>query len=69
MPIHIKDKTESFKLPGIPDVPNVFFRDLLGTQDPNLQNPIVGALFRMERGPESTPPTYQYDEFGVVIEG
>jgi hypothetical protein len=23
----------------------------------------------MEKGEEATPPTYEYDEFGVVIEG
>ncbi|KAL4960123.1 uncharacterized protein BDV14DRAFT_205052 [Aspergillus stella-maris] len=69
MPIHIKDKTERFKLPGLPDVPNVFFADLLGTKDPKHRDPIVGAWFRMEKGPEATPPMYEYDEFGVVIEG
>ncbi|KAL4902021.1 hypothetical protein BDW74DRAFT_181179 [Aspergillus multicolor] len=69
MPFQIKDKTERFKLPGQPGVPNVFFADLLGTEDKTTPNPIVGAWFRMEKGSEATPPKYEYDEFGVVIEG
>lgn len=42
---------------------------MLGTERKDIVDPIVGAWFRMEKGPESTPPTYEYDEFGVVIEG
>lgn len=30
---------------------------------------LVGAWFRIEKGPESGPPTYTYDECGVVWEG
>ncbi|RDW68717.1 uncharacterized protein DSM5745_08477 [Aspergillus mulundensis] len=69
MPFQIKDKTERFKLPALPEVSNVFFTDLLGTEDKSTRDPIVGAWFRMEKGPEATPPTYEYDEFGVVVEG
>lgn len=43
--------------------------NLIGTERKDVVDPIVGAWFRMEKGPESTPPTYEYDEFGVVIEG
>lgn len=86
MPFQVKDKTERFKLPAFPGVPNVFFSrsyashinavcayfkpdDLIGTERKDVADPIVGAWFRMEKGPESTPPTYEYDEFGVVIDG
>lgn len=43
--------------------------DLIGTERKDVADPIVGAWFRIEKGPESTPPTYEYDEFGVVIDG
>ncbi|KAL4745741.1 hypothetical protein BDW72DRAFT_211055 [Aspergillus terricola var. indicus] len=66
MPFQIKDKTERGKLPVFPGVPNVYFTDQLGTQDTNIQNPIVVAWFRMEKGPVSTPPKYDFDEIGVV---
>ncbi|BCS28351.1 uncharacterized protein APUU_61399S [Aspergillus puulaauensis] len=69
MPFQVKDKTERFKLPALAGVPNVFFNDLIGTERKDVADPIVGAWFRMEKGPESTPPTYEYDEFGVVIDG
>ncbi|PWY94744.1 hypothetical protein BO94DRAFT_582134 [Aspergillus sclerotioniger CBS 115572] len=69
MPFQIKDKTERFKLAALPGVPNVFFDDMLGTQQSDIPDPIVGAWFRMEKGTESTAPTYEYDEFGVVYEG
>ncbi|CEL02107.1 hypothetical protein ASPCAL03279 [Aspergillus calidoustus] len=39
------------------------------THEALIKNPIVGSWFRMEAGPEATPPTYEYDELGVVIEG
>jgi hypothetical protein len=39
------------------------------THEASIKNPIVGSWFRMEAGPEATPPTYEYDEVGVVIEG
>lgn len=42
--------------------------DYLGTQQ-GTSSPITGSWFRIERGPESTPPKYDYDEVGVVIEG
>ncbi|KAL3434390.1 hypothetical protein BDV09DRAFT_195900 [Aspergillus tetrazonus] len=69
MPFQIRNKTERFKLPIFPGVPNVYFADQLGTQDTKIPNPIVGAWFRMEKGPVSTPPSYEYDEIGVVVEG
>ncbi|OGE49194.1 hypothetical protein PENARI_c023G02861 [Penicillium arizonense] len=69
MPFQIKDSTERFKIPNYRGIPNVYFADLLGTEDTDVSNPIVGAWFRMEKGEEATPPTYEYDEFGVVIEG
>ncbi|RMJ21216.1 hypothetical protein PHISP_07914 [Aspergillus sp. HF37] len=69
MPFQVKDKSERFKVPAFPENPNVFFGDLLGTERSNISNPIVGAWFRMEKGPEATPPMYEFDEFGVVIEG
>lgn len=43
--------------------------DLLGTRDSEVRNPIVGSWFRLERGEPATPPKYEYDEVGVVIEG
>jgi hypothetical protein len=43
--------------------------DLLGTEKDKIVNPIVGSWFRIESGPEATPPKYEYDEVGVVIEG
>ncbi|KAL2837223.1 hypothetical protein BJX68DRAFT_273180 [Aspergillus pseudodeflectus] len=39
------------------------------THEASIKNPIVGSWFRMEAGPDATPPTYEYDEVGVVIEG
>ncbi|KAL4875680.1 hypothetical protein BJY04DRAFT_223796 [Aspergillus karnatakaensis] len=69
MPFQIKPSTSSLTIPAFPGVPNVHFGDVLGTSDPALPSPIAGAWFRMDKGPESTPPTYEYDEFGVVIEG
>ena len=47
----------------------IFKADFLGTQNDTATSPITGAWFRMEQGPESTPPTYEYDEVGVVVEG
>ncbi|KAJ5439370.1 uncharacterized protein N7458_010368 [Penicillium daleae] len=73
------------KFDGIPNIyfgkipdPNHFIQphskqtkppaDYLGTQK-DTSSPITGSWFRIEKGPESTPPTYEYDEVGVVIEG
>lgn len=43
--------------------------DYLGTQNDKASSPITGSWFRIEKGPEATPPKYKYDEIGVVIEG
>lgn len=43
--------------------------DFLGSHNDGLPNPIVGSWFRIEQGPPATPPKYEYDEVGVVIEG
>jgi hypothetical protein len=43
--------------------------DLLGTRDNKVVNPIVGSWFLLEKGGPATPPKYEYDEVGVVIEG
>ena len=43
--------------------------DYLGTTDAEASSPISGSWFRIEKGPEATPPRYEYDEIGVVIEG
>lgn len=51
------------------DIDSRNIADLLGTSKSGEKNPIVGSWFRIEKGPESTPPTYSYDEVGVVIEG
>ncbi|KAL4922086.1 hypothetical protein BDW62DRAFT_197322 [Aspergillus aurantiobrunneus] len=72
MPFRLKDKTERFKLPGYPGVPNVFFglnNGYARDRTDQCAGPIVGAWFRMEKGPESTPPKYEYDEFGIAVEG
>ncbi|KAJ5811783.1 hypothetical protein N7474_008084 [Penicillium riverlandense] len=69
MVIQIKDKTEIFKIPNYGGIPNVYFADYLGTVNEKANNPIAGAWFRIEKGPEATPPTYDYDEVGIVIEG
>ncbi|KAJ5814174.1 uncharacterized protein N7503_000924 [Penicillium pulvis] len=69
MVIHVKDKTEIFKVPNFGGKPNVYFADYLGTENEKANNPITGAWFRIEKGPEATPPTYDYDEVGIVIEG
>lgn len=54
---------------GIPRKSSISLRcvcteDLLGTESDK-----VGSWFRIESGPEATPPKYEYDEVGVVIEG
>ncbi|KAL2825858.1 hypothetical protein BJY01DRAFT_241485 [Aspergillus pseudoustus] len=81
MVLQVKRKTELFKVPNYGGIPNVYFADILGTQQPpdalpkqptpatSAANPIVGSWFRMESGPEATPPRYEYDEVGVVLEG
>ncbi|EXJ68494.1 uncharacterized protein A1O5_08287 [Cladophialophora psammophila CBS 110553] len=70
MVLEVKSKTEMFKVQNIPGVPeHVYFTDFLGSRDENAPNPITGSWFRIERGPPSTPPKYEYDEVGVVIEG
>lgn len=42
--------------------------DYLGTEN-DTSSPISGSWFRIEQGPGATPPKYEYDEVGVVIEG
>ncbi|KAJ5608620.1 hypothetical protein N7537_005239 [Penicillium hordei] len=69
MPFQIKDNTERFKIPNYGGIQNVYFAYLLGTKDTDVSHPIVGAWFRMEKGEEASPPKYEYDEIGVVIEG
>ncbi|PYI31148.1 hypothetical protein BP00DRAFT_436244 [Aspergillus indologenus CBS 114.80] len=69
MVLQVKSKVEAYKLPNFGGIPNVFFDDLLGTGKRDNTNPIVGCWFRIEKGPEATPPEYTYDEVGVVIEG
>ncbi|KIV79402.1 hypothetical protein PV11_06964 [Exophiala sideris] len=69
MVFETKARTEIFKIQNIDAGPHVFFSDILGTQDTNVKNPIVGSWFRIEKGPPATPPKYEYDEAGVVFEG
>ncbi|KUL90029.1 hypothetical protein ZTR_02806 [Talaromyces verruculosus] len=69
MVLQVKQKTELYKVASFGGIPNVFFEDLLGTESDKVANPIVGSWFRIESGPEATPPKYEYDEVGVVIEG
>ncbi|GAA88968.1 hypothetical protein AKAW_07082 [Aspergillus luchuensis IFO 4308] len=61
--------TASFPTTIIDQTLTADIADLLGTSKSGEKNPIVGSWFRIEKGPESTPPTYSYDEVGVVIEG
>ncbi|CAK37798.1 hypothetical protein An02g08360 [Aspergillus niger] len=75
MVLQVKSKAAMYNVPRYGDIPNVFFdidsrgaEDLLGTSRSEEKNPIVGSWFRIEKGPEATPPTYSYDEVGVVIE-
>ncbi|GLB09686.1 hypothetical protein AtubIFM57258_005612 [Aspergillus tubingensis] len=65
MVLQVKSNTAMYNVPRYGDIPNIFF----GTSKSGEKNPIVGSWFRIEKGPESTPPTYSYDEVGVVIEG
>ncbi|KEF59642.1 uncharacterized protein A1O9_04488 [Exophiala aquamarina CBS 119918] len=70
MVLEVKPKTDMFKVQNIEGVPeHVFFTDFLGSRDEKVHNPITGSWFRIERGPPSTPPKYEYDEVGVVFEG
>ncbi|RAK80050.1 uncharacterized protein BO72DRAFT_493881 [Aspergillus fijiensis CBS 313.89] len=69
MVLQVKGKVEAYKLPNYGSISNVFFDDLLGTEKRESGNPIVGSWFRIEKGPEATPPEYTYDEVGIVIEG
>lgn len=41
----------------------------MGSKDQSVPNPVTGSWFRIEKGPESEPPKYEYDETGVVVEG
>ncbi|OCT54706.1 hypothetical protein CLCR_03211 [Cladophialophora carrionii] len=50
-------------------LPNSSTADFLGSRDEKVPNPITGSWFRIEQGPPATPPKYEYDEVGVVIEG
>ncbi|OKP14738.1 hypothetical protein PENSUB_11496 [Penicillium subrubescens] len=68
MVFQIKTKAEIFKIPNFGGIPNIYFADYLGTQQ-DTPSPITGSWFRIEKGPPSTPPKYDYDEVGVVIEG
>ncbi|KAH3164248.1 hypothetical protein KXW80_007623 [Aspergillus fumigatus] len=69
MGFQIRSKTDIYKIPSFGGIPNVYFADFIGTESDKISNPIVGAWFRIEKGPESTPPKYEYDEIGVVIKG
>ncbi|KAB8256698.1 hypothetical protein BDV32DRAFT_153093 [Aspergillus pseudonomiae] len=69
-----RSKTEIFKITSRrhEGVMNVWFDDILGSKDAKTPNPITGAWFRIESGPNgtsATPPQYSYDEVGVVFEG
>ncbi|CEJ55934.1 hypothetical protein PMG11_02163 [Penicillium brasilianum] len=68
MVFQIKERAELFKIPNFAGIPNVFFADYLGTEN-DTSSPISGSWFRIEQGPGATPPKYEYDEVGVVIEG
>ncbi|GLI73740.1 hypothetical protein PoHVEF18_001961 [Penicillium ochrochloron] len=68
MVFQIKNKAEIFKIPNFGGIPNIYFADYLGTEQ-DIPSPITGSWFRIEKSPESTPPKYEYDEVGVVIEG
>ncbi|KIW13791.1 hypothetical protein PV08_08983 [Exophiala spinifera] len=70
MGLEVIPKTAKFKAQNIEGAPpHVYFTDFLGTRDEKVPNPIVGAWFRIEKGTPATPPKYEYDEVGVVIEG
>lgn len=43
--------------------------DSVGTQEGETPNPLTGAWFRMEKGPEVSPPTYEYNEIGIMVDG
>ncbi|KAE8148732.1 hypothetical protein BDV25DRAFT_141473 [Aspergillus avenaceus] len=73
MGIQIKSKTEIFKIPISTAPPTSTLTNLpadtIGTTADKTATPIVGSWFRIEKGPEATPPKYEYDEVGVMIEG
>lgn len=43
--------------------------DSIGTVEGKTANPLTGAWFRMEQGPSVTPPTYEYNEIGIMVKG
>ncbi|KOC08239.1 hypothetical protein AFLA70_285g001501 [Aspergillus flavus AF70] len=62
-------KLAHMELLKLNDLITVVKADYLGTEDEKAIGPISGSWFRIEKGPEATPPRYDYDEIGVVIEG
>ncbi|KAE8361864.1 hypothetical protein BDV27DRAFT_147466 [Aspergillus caelatus] len=69
MTFFVRSRTDVFKIPNFGGMPHVFFADYLGAESDKATSPISGSWFRIEKGPEATPPRYDYDEIGVVIEG
>lgn len=51
------------------DADSITAVDSVGTQEGKTVHPLTGAWFRMEQGPEVTPPKYQYNEIGIMIDG
>jgi len=35
----------------------------------NIKNPLTAAYLRVEKGPAASPPVYDFDEAGIVLEG
>ncbi|KAL2866492.1 uncharacterized protein BJX67DRAFT_354943 [Aspergillus lucknowensis] len=69
MPFQVKPKSEIYRVPKFQEIPNVFILDSVGTQEGKTPNPLTGAWFRMEKGPEVSPPTYDYNEIGIMVDG
>jgi hypothetical protein len=44
--------------------------EIFGSHDnEGIKNPLTAAYLRIEKGPAVSPPKYDFDEAGIVLEG
>ena len=44
--------------------------EIWGTdKNADVKNPLTAAYLRIEKGPAASPPKYEFDEAGIILEG
>ncbi|KAJ1322914.1 ethanolamine utilization protein EutQ [Microdochium nivale] len=70
MVFETRPKADIFKVDLTPGTNHVFYSEIFGSpKDASIKNPCTAAYLRIEKGPPVSPPRYDFDEAGILLEG